>query len=190
MNRQNGKDLVLVISMLISLLCAGVSVAAALDAAVAGLAGSQTVTTVPIDYGDYEIFVSTGSGVPPDPGEEGKLTIGGIDVDADNIRDDVERRISQHYPDNPTARAYTYLLAMKYQEMIENPDDAQRQLQIFRERALIEKCLEQLLPDDRMRGYRLVRPWVLDTYERSYAYIRAKGNLGGLRLPAIPSCNG
>jgi len=35
--------------------------------------------------------------LPPDPGQAGKLTIDGIDVDKDGVRDDVQRWIAQNW---------------------------------------------------------------------------------------------
>jgi hypothetical protein len=35
--------------------------------------------------------------LPPDPGQAGKLTIDGIDVDKDGVRDDVQRWIAENW---------------------------------------------------------------------------------------------
>ena len=42
--------------------------------------------------------------LPPDPGEEGKKTLFGIDADKDGLRDDVQRWIYFHYPEDPLIR--------------------------------------------------------------------------------------
>lgn len=43
-------------------------------------------------------------GLPPDPGEEGLLTIEGIDSDNDGVRDDVQIAIAKKYPSNTNAK--------------------------------------------------------------------------------------
>ena len=40
-------------------------------------------------------------GLPPDPGEEGKKTLLGVDSDNDGLRDDVQRWIYRSYPNEP-----------------------------------------------------------------------------------------
>jgi hypothetical protein len=49
-------------------------------------------------------------GFPPDPGEEGKKTLAGVDSDHDGIRDDVQRWIYARYPtDKKKQKALTQL---------------------------------------------------------------------------------
>ncbi|MEN7982545.1 MAG: hypothetical protein ABFQ65_03800 [Nanoarchaeota archaeon] len=43
--------------------------------------------------------------LPPDPGEEGKRTLEGIDSDGDGVRDDVQIAIYHRYPDDEMKRA-------------------------------------------------------------------------------------
>lgn len=153
-----------------------------------GLEASQTVAWVPISVGDIFFIIQAGTGLPPDPGEIGKFTIQGVDSDGDGIRDDVERNISQYYPNNGMARAYSYMVAMNYQRMIENSSDQQIQIQIIQELAQVEDCLDQLLPDELEKGGNLVLPWVFNTYQRSYSYLDARGLMGGQILPETTGC--
>lgn len=143
------------------------------------LEASQTVTLVPISLDDLFFVIPVGTGVPPDPGENGKFTIQGVDADGDGIRDDVEQKISLQYPDNGMARAYSYMVAMTIQNMIENSTDQQIQIQSASELYQLNDCLDGLLPSDAKHGTDLVLPWVLNTYQRSYAYIDARGLMGG-----------
>lgn len=164
------------------------NVANAISQTAAELEASQTVLMVPISVGDIFIIIPVGTGLPPDPGEIGKFTIQGVDADADGVRDDVERNISMHYVNNPLARAYSYIVAMNYQAMIENSANKQTQLQSISQLIQMEDCLDKLLPDEAVKGSDLVLPWVLDTYQRSYAYIDARGLLGGEALPVVTGC--
>jgi hypothetical protein len=153
------------------------------------LENDQTVTFVPFGMDGILFIVPIGSGFPPDPSDSGKLTIQGIDSDDDGIRDDVERRISAYYPNNPTARAYSYIMAGYYQRVIENPLNKQLQLSLVQNLGQVENCIELALPGVPNTGAGLLRPWVLDTYERSYAYIEAQKLISGEILPSIPACN-
>lgn len=44
-------------------------------------------------------------GLPPDPGEQGRATVPGVDSDNDGLRDDVQRYIYQTYTDEATRNA-------------------------------------------------------------------------------------
>lgn len=44
-------------------------------------------------------------GLPPDPGEAGKMTLVGIDSDNDGVRDDVQRWIAIEYPNSAKTKA-------------------------------------------------------------------------------------
>lgn len=71
---------------------------------------------------DFRIYVesttSSEDGLPPDPGEEGKTTILGIDTDNDGIRDDVQIAISSIYPNNDEAREALKSVAKNIQKSI------------------------------------------------------------------------
>jgi hypothetical protein len=56
--------------------------------------------------------------LPPDPGPAGKLTIDGVDVDKDGIRDDVQRWIVQNWGHSPVAvKALTIYAQIKQIEV-------------------------------------------------------------------------
>lgn len=42
--------------------------------------------------------------LPPDPGEAGNATVLGVDSDDDGVRDDVQNRIAERYPQDPAAQ--------------------------------------------------------------------------------------
>ena len=154
----------------------------------ASLGSSQSVTYVPISVDDIFIVIPAGTGLPADPGQDGDATIEGIDADGDGIRDDVEKLISTHYPDDPMARAYSYMIAKRLQKIIENKSSKTVFTQSLQEMSFFESCLDQLFPQENMKGGRLILPWVLNTYARSYAYLDALELLGGETLPATLSC--
>ena len=145
----------------------------------------QTVTYVPVSVGGITIVVPAGSGLPPDLGEAGNRDIKGIDSDHDGIRDDVERRISMHFMDRPKARAYSYIIAKKYQSLIESPH-----MSLSQQRAFIvdisqaSDCVDK--NSDNESGFTM--PYVLNTYARSLAYIDSLETLKGTVLPNSRSC--
>ena len=56
--------------------------------------------------------------LPPDPGPAGMLTIEGIDVDKDGIRDDVQRFIAENWGESPRAvRVLTMIAANKLMQV-------------------------------------------------------------------------
>lgn len=65
---------------------------------------------------DIQYELANNDGLPPDPGEEGLLTIEGIDSDSDGVRDDVQISIAKHYPDNAKAKQALMQLAKGLQE--------------------------------------------------------------------------
>ena len=154
----------------------------------AALQASQTVQYVPISVDDIFIIVPAGTGMPAEPGANGDATIAGVDSDGDGIRDDVERRISANYPDNPSARAYSYMIAKRLQTIIVNSANKNTYIQAISELSFAENCLNVILPTQVNKASRLVLPWVMNTYQRSIAYINARALIGGERPPASIAC--
>ncbi|MGY4613324.1 hypothetical protein ACVWWY_001414 [Thermostichus sp. OS-CIW-38] len=60
--------------------------------------------------------------LPPDPGEEGKQTLEGIDADGDGVRDDVQRWIYRRYPNDELKRKAMLRYAKALQASIVNVD--------------------------------------------------------------------
>ncbi|MEN9224177.1 MAG: hypothetical protein Q6L60_02440 [Thermostichus sp. HHBFW_bins_43] len=58
--------------------------------------------------------------LPPDPGEEGKRTLEGIDADGDGVRDDVQRWIYRRYPNEERKRKGMLRYAKALQASIVN----------------------------------------------------------------------
>lgn len=152
------------------------------------LQGSQTVQYVPISIDDIFIIVPAGTGMPSEPGVNGDATIAGIDSDGDGIRDDVERRISAHYSNNASARAYSYMIAKRLQAIIVNSANKTTYIQAISELSFAENCLNIMLPTELNKGTRLVLPWVMNTYQRSIAYINARALIGGEKPPTQIAC--
>ena len=91
------------------------------------LTGSMLITGCSWSDGDStsgeETLVIDGHTLPPDPGEAGKETLLGIDVNENGVRDDVERWIYLTY-DKPIERAVLMQSARAYQIVIQEPEKA------------------------------------------------------------------
>lgn len=61
--------------------------------------------------------------LPPDPGEEGKKTLEGIDSDHDGIRDDLQREIVFMYPERDEVRRVLRAMVKKEQDVITTTGD-------------------------------------------------------------------
>ena len=61
--------------------------------------------------------------LPPDPGSEGKLSLLGVDVDQDGVRDDVYRYVADSYWDKPHAEFLYLKKAKAIQNILNNYTD-------------------------------------------------------------------
>lgn len=64
--------------------------------------------------------------IPPDPGEEGKVTLEGIDSDNDGVRDDIQRWFVLRYPDSEKKQSAFKQAAIDFQNtlLVANDKDA------------------------------------------------------------------
>lgn len=62
---------------------------------------------------DSDYYCQTEDPEPPHPGELGKATLLGVDVDRDGVRDDVEIWINDRFSNTPTKDMYNYRMAFK-----------------------------------------------------------------------------
>ena len=151
----------------------------------------QTVTFVPISYDDIIIPIFAGTGLPPDPGNAGDITIEGIDSDSDGIRDDVERRISLMYPGHPSVRTYSYIIAMSLQDSINNPTSVSQQNTSMAKISAAHDCLKNMdLEVEGMHvGIKEIMPIVLNTFQRSYSYLNAMKHFRGKAILNGSKCS-
>jgi hypothetical protein len=65
--------------------------------------------------------VDESPGLPPDPGPAGEVTLLGVDIDQDGVRDDIQRYIALTYPSAPNAVQALRQLSRTYQAMLTTP---------------------------------------------------------------------
>ena len=126
--------------------------------------------------------------LPPDPGEAGKQTLAGIDSDGDGVRDDVQRWISISYPTREhedIRRALEQDARIGQQFLLGSASGVDAITAIVSERHQISDCIKALVGNiDGARAIRIaMRAEMLNTAERSRAYILSDAKLSGVTFP-------
>lgn len=146
---------------------------------------SGSVTMVPIDLDDIFVVIPVEKNLPRDPGSAGDATLAGIDSNGNGLRDEIEREIVYAYPSNPKAQTALFEMANYYQFALANNGSATAVQQSFAIISAWGTCLEAATGDGDVEG-RLLRPMVLNTYDRSLAYIAALRSVQGSVLTPTP----
>ena len=120
-----------------------------------------------------------GGGLPPDPGEAGKATIEGIDSDQDGLRDDIQRYIALTYPDSQKTRAVLRNQALVMQQALLERQDKNKSLDNAHDMDRSIECLLYIHPDEAYEIGHALLAEVMNTDERSRAFIEYNKPLGG-----------
>lgn len=116
--------------------------------------------------------------LPPDPGEEGKQTLEGIDSDGDGVRDDVQRYIFMNYQDEPTRRALVQYAKAELRA-VQIADDKEGSIKIFDEVARAIECLTSIYPDEAPRISAKLVSVMFNTKARIEAYVKSSDQGAG-----------
>jgi len=117
--------------------------------------------------------------LPPDPGELGKMTIEGIDADADGLRDDLQRYIAIKYQSSEKLRRVMTDLAKANQDFILNVDNDTLFLEARKNSSRQLACLFYIDPENSMNHFQKLRAKSYNTETRFDANIRGNSKLGG-----------
>ena len=128
----------------------------------------------------------TGVNLPPDPGEAGKKTLLGIDTDGDGVRDDIQRYIYFTYPDDKKLRLGLTYYAIEFQGVLKDANDREAAYVHANKMARHGECLFYLKGEDSFDIIDLLRAEILNTRDRSIAYITYSDNLGGRIISGAP----
>lgn len=135
------------------------------------------------------------TGLPPDPGAAGKVTLGGIDSDHDGIRDDLQRYIVLTYGGSqPTVDALKKT-AKVLQGAILDSTSQTSSIDHATDLARATECLQALRPGDAQQVQEALVAQALNTEARGLAYLDFNDRLGGAAFPLSPpdqwpsSCN-
>ncbi len=133
--------------------------------------------------------------LPPDPGEAGRETVLGIDSDSDGVRDDIQRYIYYTYPENEKVRVALTQIAKEYQGILSQPDNHDVAFNHATMMARHRECLFFISGESSLDMSSALQAAILNTDERSRAYINYSNNLGGEIILGAPienwknSCN-
>lgn len=122
-------------------------------------------------------FVS--DGLPPDPGSAGKQTLLGIDSDGDGVRDDIQRYIHFTYPNEEKLKLALMEVAKQYQKLLLEADDPDAVFNNATKMARHTECLFFIKDRSSFDIHGALRAEILNTKERSLAYITYNKNLAG-----------
>ena len=129
---------------------------------------------------------SSGFVLPPDPGKAGKETLLGIDTDGDGVRDDIQRYIYFTYPDDKKLRLGLTYYAIEFQGVLKDANDREAAYDHANKMARHGECLFYLTGKDSFDIIDLLLAEILNTRERSIAYIKYSDNLGGRFIRGAP----
>ncbi|CAG1021317.1 hypothetical protein MTYM_00918 [Methylococcales bacterium] len=128
----------------------------------------------------------TGVNLPPDPGEAGKKTLLGIDADGDGVRDDIQRYIYFTYPDDKKLRLGLTYYAKEFQCVLKDANDREAAYDHAIKMNRHVECLFYLKDEEAIDICNALRAKILNTRERSMAYITYSDNLGGRIISGAP----
>ena len=126
-----------------------------------------------------EITKAEYNGLPPDPGEAGKATLLGIDSDNDGVRDDIQRYIYFSYPDEEKVRLALTEVAKQFQILLLHSSDSEAAFNNATAMARHDECLAFIKEEAAIDILAALRAEILNTRERSLAYITYSDNLSG-----------
>ena len=134
---------------------------------------------------DIETIAWTFFSLPPDPGEEGKQTLLGIDTDHDGVRDDIQRYIYFSYPDDKKVQLALTQIARNYQELLPDSGDPEKAHENVKKLLCSRACLYYVKGnlDIAFDIQDALRAEVLNTKERSNAYIEFNRSIVGKTTP-------
>ena len=135
---------------------------------------------------DFAQGNNSGFVLPPDPGKAGKETLLGIDTDGDGVRDDIQRYIYFTYPDDKKLRLGLTYYAIEFQGVLKDANDREAAYDHANKMSRHGDCLWYLKGEEAIDICRALRAKILNTRERSMAYIKYSDNLGGRFIKGAP----
>jgi hypothetical protein len=126
---------------------------------------------------------SSSGGLPPDPGDAGKVTLGGIDSDHDGVRDDLQRYIALTYAGSPATVSALRQTAKVVQSALLDNTSPGASINHATDLARALECLEATRPADAMTVHQNLVAQTLNTEQRGLAFLAFNDQLGGAVFP-------
>jgi hypothetical protein len=121
----------------------------------------------------------TGDELPPDPGKAGKVTLEGIDLDGDGLRDDIQRYIILTYPNSQKTRAALRQFSFALNKAILESPDEEKALNNTEFMHRASECLWYIHSRQSINMSDSLMAEYLNTIDRSRAYLDYNSKLGG-----------
>lgn len=117
----------------------------------------------------------------PDPGEEGKATLAGIDSDSDGVRDDIQRWINENFSSSPNKRAGLKQSAHDFQATLLNTEDKTANIQAIIADMRSGECVDHVMGGigNAIAVQDELKARMLNTRERNLAYFKSSENFNG-----------
>ena len=125
------------------------------------------------------VIEGTDGGLPPDPGEEGKVTLMGIDSDGDGLRDDVQRYIYLTYPDKPNVQAALRQFSLSLQKTLDPSRAIGTERELAHEIGSDIDCVVYVDAEGFYDMVQLLQAEILNTYERTTQHLIYDKKLSG-----------
>lgn len=122
----------------------------------------------------------------PAPSSVDKVTLAGPDADGNGVRDDIDQYIAQTYPNSTKTRAAPTQYAQAAQQSLLDANDKQLSIRHGLERGNAIDCLRYIRGDQASVIFDALRAQILNTSERSIAYLKADQHRSG-RVGSLPS---
>lgn len=128
--------------------------------------------------------------LPPDPGDAGKETLLGIDIDNDGVRDDIQRYIYITYPTEEKVRLALTQITKNYQELLPYSGIPELAHENVKKLTRSRVCLFFIKNDYRIAIdiRRALQAEILNTNERSTTYVKFENSLAG-KTTTLPPDN-
>lgn len=136
-----------------------------------------------------ESLLAQDTSLPPDPGEAGKATVAGVDVDEDGVRDDIQRYIALNYQESARLRsALTQHAKAMHQAVLWETSKAKPTETILSDLLKSLDCLSHIAADpyETYEHMARLRAAILDTHQRSVSYARFNVHIGGRTIDQTP----
>lgn len=149
---------------------------------------SVNLRSNPDGFLHVQVFGEPSLNLPPDPGSAGDETLEGVDVNANGIRDDIERWIGLNYRDSEKTRQALTQAYYPLQNFMIHAEAGDRDA-VYNDMTALQRaneCLKYVVPDDAYLIGNELHAQVVNTTKRVYAYLESSRMLGGGSFPRVP----
>jgi hypothetical protein len=127
--------------------------------------------------------------LPPDPGEVGKQTLEGIDSDRDGVRDDIQRYVAYKYLSSARTRRAVTQYAKAAESFLLSGTDTASSLSLAHAIDDGITCVYALSPSSAHDDVQSLRAILVNTKERSYAWVNANSAISGNVFDGVPKAD-